>query len=49
MTVMMVADWTPEVARGVQAEFVGVIAVASDKSRVLVLESVNNLRWGDTH
>ena len=49
MTVMMVADWTPEVARGVKAEFVGVIAVASDKSRVLVLESVNNLRWGDTH
>ncbi len=46
MIIMMTEDETREIALGVKAEFTGVIKTLTDRTQVLVLESVRNLRWG---
>jgi hypothetical protein len=46
MVIMMTEDEIREIALGVKREFTGVIEILPDKTRVLVLERVENLRWG---
>jgi hypothetical protein len=46
MTAMMIEDENREVARGVKAEFVGVFHAAPNRTPVLAVSSVRNLRWG---